>query len=120
MNRQAEGAETMQFLMFVCLDTVPVEPPTTPVGDVDDWVSTMDGRGLRVAGDRIAPEKEASVVRVRNGEVLVTDGPFLETKEVLAGFDLLECRDMAEAIQVAAAHPMAAQGVLEIRPVWTG
>lgn len=110
----------MQFLMFVCRDNVPVEPPSTPGDDVDEWVSTMDARGLRVAGDRLAPETEASVVRVRNGEVLVTDGPFLETKEVLGGFDLLECRDMAEAIDVAAAHPFATQGVLEIRPIWSG
>lgn len=110
----------MQFLMLVCRDTVPVEPPATPGGDVEEWVSTMDGRGLRVAGDRLAPEAEASVVRVRAGEVQVTDGPFLETKEVLGGFDLLECRDMAQAIDVAAAHPFATQGVMEIRPIWTG
>lgn len=110
----------MQFLMFVCSDTVPVEPSSTPGGDIEEWVSTMDGRGLRVTGDRLAPEGEASVVRVRGGDVLVTDGPFLETKEVLGGFDLLECRDMAEAIEVAAAHPFATQGVLEIRPIWAG
>jgi hypothetical protein len=90
------------------------------MGDVEEWVSTMDGRGLRVAGDRLAAEKEAAVVRVRNGKIVVTDGPFLETKEVLGGFDLLECRDMAEAIEVAAAHPFATQGVLELRPVWSG
>jgi hypothetical protein len=108
----------MQFLMLVCRDTVPVEP--TAGGDVEEWVSTMDGRGVRLAGDRLAPEREASVVRVRRGEVLVTDGPFLETKEVLGGFDLLECRDMAEAIEVAAAHPFATQGVLEIRPIRAG
>jgi hypothetical protein len=120
MQRPTEGDITMQFLMFVCRDTVPVEPPATPAGDVDEWVSTMDGRGLRLAGDILAPERESSVVRVRDGQVLVTDGPFLETKEVLAGFDLLECRDMAEAIEVAAAHPIATQGVLEIRPIWTG
>jgi hypothetical protein len=107
----------MQFLMFVCRDTVPVEP--TPGGDVEEWVSTMDGRGVRLAGERLAPEREASVVRVRRGKVLVTDGPFLETKEVLGGFDLLECRDMTEAIEVAAAHPFATQGVLEIRPIRT-
>jgi hypothetical protein len=107
----------MQFLMLVCRDTVPVEP--TPGGDVEEWVSTMDGRGVRLAGDRLAPESAASVVRVRRGKVLVTDGPFLETKEVLGGFDLLECRDMAEAIEVAAAHPFATQGVLEIRPIQT-
>jgi hypothetical protein len=106
----------MQFLMFVCRDTVPVAPPAES-GDVEEWVSTMDARGLRVAGEPLAPEREAAVVRVRDGEVLVTDGPFLETKEILGGFDLLECRDMAEAIEVAAAHPFAAQGVMEIRPI---
>ncbi|MDT4936689.1 MAG: hypothetical protein QOG80_360 [Pseudonocardiales bacterium] len=110
----------MQFLMLVCRDTEPVPPSTSPMGDVEEWVSTMDGRGLRVAGDRLAAEKEAAVVRVRNGKIVVTDGPFLETKEVLGGFDLLECRDMAEAIEVAAAHPFATQGVLELRPVWSG
>jgi hypothetical protein len=110
----------MRYLMFVCNDTVPVDPPTTPAGDVEEWVTSMDGRGLRVTGDRLAPEAQSSVVRVRDGEVLVTDGPFIDTKEILAGFDLLECRDMAEAIEVARAHPFASQGVLEIRPIWTG
>ncbi len=80
----------------------------------------MDARGMRLAGDRLAPERLAAAVRVRGGKVLVTDGPFLETKEILGGFDLLECRDMAEAIEVAAAHPFATRGVMEIRPIWTG
>ncbi|MGH8960230.1 MAG: YciI family protein [Jatrophihabitantaceae bacterium] len=110
----------MQFLMLVCRDTAPIDPSATPGGDVEEWVSTMDGRGLRLAGDRLASEAEASVVRVRGGKVLVTDGPFLETKEALGGFDLLECRDLAEAIEVAAAHPFAALGVMELRPIWTG
>jgi hypothetical protein len=110
----------VQFLMLVCRDTVPVDPPSGPGGDVDEWVSTMEGRGVRLAGDRLAPESESAVVRVRAGEVLVTDGPFLETKEILGGFDLLECRDLAEAVEVAAAHPFATQGVLELRPVWNG
>jgi hypothetical protein len=109
----------MRFLMLVCSDTVPVAPPSTPPGDVEEWVSTMDDRGLRVTGDRLAPQGAASVVRVRDGAVVVTDGPFLETKEVLGGFDLLECRDLAEAIEVAAAHPFAARGVLELRPIET-
>jgi hypothetical protein len=109
----------VQFLMLVCRDTVPVEPPSGPAGDVDEWVTTMAGRGVRLAGDRLAPETESAVVRVRGGEVVVTDGPFLETKEILGGFDVLECRDLAEAVEVAAAHPFATQGVLELRPVWT-
>ncbi|MDP9117491.1 MAG: YciI family protein [Actinomycetota bacterium] len=108
----------MQFLMLVCRDNEPVEAPAGPGGDVEEWVDTMDARGVRVAGDRLAHEREASVVRVRGGRVLVTDGPFLETKEALAGFDLLDCRDLAEAIEVAAAHPAAATAVMEIRPIW--
>jgi hypothetical protein len=107
----------MQFLMLVCVDREPVPAPTEPLMDVEDWVATMEGRGARLAGDVLAPEKESAVVRVRNGKRIVTDGPFLETKEALAGFDLLECKDLDEAIEVAAAHPMAAQGVLEIRPI---
>ena len=71
-------------------------------------------------GDVLEPQDQARVVRVRGGKTLVTDGPFVETKEILGGFDLLECADMAEAIEVAAAHPMAEMGVLELRPlkVW--
>jgi hypothetical protein len=54
---------------------------------------------------------------VRNGKVLVSDGPFAETKELIVGFDLLECADLDEAIAVASAHPMARGGRLEIRPL---
>ncbi|HJQ43251.1 MAG TPA: YciI family protein [Jatrophihabitantaceae bacterium] len=109
----------MQFLMLVCRDNQPVPPTSGPEGDIEEWVSTMDGQGIRLAGDRLASEKQASAVRVRDGEVVVTDGPFLETKEALGGFDLLECRDLAHAVEVAAAHPFATQGVLELRPIWT-
>ena len=109
----------MQFLILVCTDGQ-FRPTPTMGADTDKWVTTYDERGVRLIGDRIEPESAAKTVRVRDGEVLVTDGPFLETKEALGGFDVLECRDMAEAIEVAAAHPMAAAGVLEIRPFWTG
>jgi hypothetical protein len=77
----------------------------------------MDGSGRRLAGDRLAPQDQARVVRVRGGRTLVTDGPFLETKEILGGFDLLDCKDMDEAIEIAAAHPYAALGVMELRPI---
>ena len=107
----------MQFLMLVCRDDQPVPPPAGPPGDIEEWVATMDGAGVRLAGDRLAAERESAVVRVRDGQVVVTDGPFLETKEALGGFDLLECRDLAHAIEVAAAHPFAQQGVLELRPI---
>jgi hypothetical protein len=106
----------MQFLMLVCRDTEPVDQPAQ-MGDVEQWVTEMDGSGHRVVGDQLAPQDQARVVRVRGGKTVVTDGPFVETKEILGGFDVLECKDMDEAIQVAAAHPFAALGVMELRPV---
>src|SRR5690348_11374566 len=90
------GGHTMQFLMLVCNDTEPVTRPAE-VPDVEQWVERMDSSGKRLAGDVLAPQDLARAVRVRGGKVLVTDGPYAETKEILCGFDLLECADMAEA-----------------------
>ncbi|MBW0092156.1 hypothetical protein I4I73_14885 [Pseudonocardia sp. KRD-184] len=61
----------------------------------------------------------ATTVRVRAGELLVTDGPLAETKELIVGYDVLECADLDEAVEVARAHPMARIGRLELRPFWT-
>jgi hypothetical protein len=108
----------MRFLMFVCVeskDAAPTAPNTTPGMEIEEWVETMDARGARLVGDVLVPAKEACTVRVRADELLVTDGPFIETKEVIAGFDVLEAADLKEAIEIAAAHPMARAGVLELR-----
>ena len=107
----------MQFLMLVCLDTEPVNSTSTGM-EIEEWVEKYDKEGVRQLGDRIQPESAATTIRVRNDEVLVTDGPFVETKEVVAGFDILDCRDLEHAIQVASEHPMAHAGVLELRPFW--
>jgi hypothetical protein len=56
---------------------------------------------------------------VRDGEVLTSDGPYAETKEWMAGFDVIECADLDEAIEVAAKHPVARHGMVEVRPFWT-
>ena len=64
----------------------------------------------------MAGSPDATTIRVRDGELLVSDGPFAETKEVIVGYDLLECADLDEAIEVARAHPMARSGRLELRP----
>jgi hypothetical protein len=106
----------MQYMMFVCSDTEPdTDPSAEP--DIEAWVADNDSAGRRVLGSVLAPPAAATTVRVRNGELLVTDGPFAETKEVIVGFDLLECADLDEAIAVARAHPMARSGRLEIRPL---
>ena len=82
------------------------------------WVADVDGRGKRLIGDRMRPAADATTVRVRKGELLVTDGPFIESKDWIAGFDVLECDDLDEAIEIASRHPMARAGRLELRPFW--
>ena len=73
--------------------------------------------GRCVASEALQPVATATTVRVRNGKVSVTDGPFAETKECLAGFYLVEARDLNEAIQIASRIPPAAVGSVEVRPI---
>jgi hypothetical protein len=108
----------MQYLMMVCVDETKTAPEPGEDASVEPWVEEMDGKGLRLAGDRTRPQSDWTTVKIRNGELLVSDGPFVETKEYVAGFDLLECANLDEAIEVASKHPMAKAGVLELRPVW--
>jgi len=74
-------------------------------------------RGVLLAAEPLHPVETATTVRVRNGQVSITDGPFAETKEQLAGFYLLDARDLNEAIQMAAKIPPAREGSIEVRPV---
>lgn len=73
--------------------------------------------GMLVAAEALQPIDTATTVRVRNGKMSVTDGPFAETKEQLAGFYLIEARNLDEAIEAAAKIPPAREGSIEVRPV---
>lgn len=104
----------VRFLMMVCGPVAPAEVPAGPA--VAQWVTTMDSKGHRITGGELAPEAEVVAVQVRDGQRQVTEGAYLETKGALLGFDLLECRDLAEAIGLVATHPLASRCTLEIRP----
>lgn len=106
----------MRYLLLICTDG-PVEASESET-DATAWATEMDRRGIRLLGNRVRPAEDATTVRVRDGGVLVTDGPYAETKEQMAGFDVIECADLDEAIEVAAAHPMARFGMIEVRPFW--
>ena len=113
----------MRYLMLVCVQEgieLPAEEAAVIGPDVDTWVSEMDGRGVRVLGQELAGVQDATTIRVRGGEVVIADGPFAETKEQIAGFDILDCADLDEAMEVAAKHPVARFGVLELRPFAEG
>lgn len=107
----------MRFMMFVATDPTG-EPYSAEEDRIEEWGAEVDSRGVWIAGDRLRPFDEATTVRVRNGEVLATEGPFTESAERIVGFDVLECADLDEAIEIAAKHPMARFGRLELRPVW--
>ena len=108
----------MKYMLFICTD--PEAEPYTPEGDnIREWVAEMDASGRRETGNRLRPPEDAVTVRVRQGEKFVTDGPFAETKEWIAGYDVIECADLDDAIRCASQHPMARFGRVEIRPYWS-
>jgi hypothetical protein len=111
----------MKYLMFVIADPAAAAQAQPSADDltIEEWLADVDGRGKRITGDALAPVSDAVTVRVSRGEVLVSDGPFVESKEWICGFDILECDSLDEAIAIAARHPQANGGKLELRPFWT-
>jgi hypothetical protein len=112
------GAGNTRYMVLVCTDPAVGPGVFDQMEPSDRWVGETDSRGIRVFGSELEPPEAARTVRVRQDRVIVTDGPFAETKEQIAGFDLLDCADLDEAIEIAARHPMARGGILEVRPLW--
>jgi len=105
----------MKYLCLVYLE----EQKLRAVAD-SDCQACGDGlraSGVLLAAEALKPIETATTVRVRNGKVTMTDGPFAETKEQLAGFYLIAAKDLDEAIQVASTIPPAREGSIEVRPV---
>lgn len=105
----------MKYLCLVYLE--PLKLHAVPDRECAACGDGLRQRGLLVAAEALQPTETATTVRVRNGKVSVTDGPFAETKEQLAGFYLIEARDLNDAIQVATKIPPAREGSIEVRPV---
>ena len=87
------------------------------MGEYFTFTEDIQKNGKYVSGEALQPTPTATTVRVRNGKVSTTDGPFAETKEQLGGFYLIEAKDLNDAIQVAAKIPSARWGTVEVRPV---
>lgn len=105
----------MRYLCLVYLE----EGKLRVVPDSECFASgqRLRDNGVLVAAEALQPIDTATTVRVRNGKVSITDGPFAETKEQLAGFYLVEARDLDDAIQIAARIPPAREGSVEVRPI---
>jgi hypothetical protein len=116
----------VKYLLLICWDRERMNgqdepaPGAPPAADAEPfpWVDDLAARGVWLTGDQLAPPRRARSVRVRDGKTIVTDGPFIETKEAVGGFDLLECGSLEEAVEIAASHPMAEAGTIEVRPLW--
>jgi hypothetical protein len=109
----------MRFLMLVCRDEsieFTTEQRAAMAPAVQAWVAEMEDRGVRLQGEVLAPVQATTTVRVRGGEAKVTQGPRLETTEPVSGFNLIECADVDEAVEVSAKHPIAEVGAIELRP----
>ena len=87
------------------------------MGEYYAFTNEVRQAGVMVAGEALHPTTAATTVRVRNGQITSTDGPFAETKEQLGGYYLLDCENLDEAIKWAAKIPGAREGSIEIRPV---
>jgi hypothetical protein len=107
----------MRHMLFICHDSS--FTARTVKRESAAWLEEMELRGARKHGDRLRPAAEAKTVSMRDGKLLVRgDVPFAETKEGVAGYDVIECADFDEAIEIASKHAAAKFGMIEIRPVW--
>jgi hypothetical protein len=114
----------LKYMLLICWDAnrmdAQEEPDPSDAAEPESfpWLDDVQARGVWITGDQLAPPRRARSVRVRDGKAIVTDGPFAETKEVVGGFDLIECGTLDEAVEIAAGHPAAKNGTIEVRPLW--
>jgi hypothetical protein len=107
---------TVKYLLLICVD--PAIAPEEGPGEIERWLDRVGES--RLTGSALQEPSTAGTVRVRRRERLVTDGPYAETKEFVAGFDVIDVATREEALEIAAAHPVAKFGAVEVREFWEG
>lgn len=111
----------MKYLCLICAEKVMEQMPEDAAAahyeEYREFTSAIRASGHYVDSNRLLPASTATTVRVRQGRVTMTDGPFAETKEQCGGYYVIEARDLNEAVQVAARIPGARLGCVEIRPI---
>ncbi|MGI5164636.1 YciI family protein [Spirillospora sp. CA-253888] len=108
------------LLIYNAENGEPKPEPYRPGPAVAAFIKECRERGVLVGAGRLRSVETATTVRVRDDELLLTDGPFAETREQLGGFFLLDCADLDEALAIAARCPMAVSGSVEVRPLLGG
>jgi hypothetical protein len=113
----------MRYALFVCSDEsqeITEEQVQERWRAFMSFQEEMESRDALVFLQRLLPSTAATKVSKKNGELVIADGPFAETREQIAGFYVLECEDLDEALEIAARNPAAEFGTVEVRPVWEG
>jgi len=118
-----QGSDDMQNLLLIYRNEAEASnmDPATAKKMTDEYATFTQSiiqNGNFKAGDRLQPVTTATTVRVRDGKTLTTDGPFAETREQLAGYYLIEAKDLDAALAIAARIPGARVGSIEVRPIW--
>jgi hypothetical protein len=113
----------MKYLCLIYSDEVAgatrtQEQNTAMLGEYMAYTDDIRKSGHLLGGEALQPTSTATTIRIRNGKLSTTDGPFAETKEQLGGFYLVEAKDLNDAIQVASRIPGAKYGAIEVRPIW--
>jgi hypothetical protein len=111
----------MRYALLVCVDEdqeLSEEQVERQYVEFADFQDEMTARGALIARERLRPTSLSTTVRVRDEGLVVSDGPFAETKEQIAGFYIIDCEDLDEAIEIASRNPAARYGTIEVRPVW--
>jgi hypothetical protein len=115
--------EEMRYMLMICTDETAEQALSSAedsamVEEYTGFTGEMRRRDVLEAGERLRPTTDATTVRVQNGDRLTFDGPFAETKEQIGGYFIVDCKDLDEAIEVAAKIPAARRGAIEVRPIW--
>src|SRR3977135_1172256 len=118
-----KGVYAMQYLLMIYRNEADLGKMDTAerqkmMGDYGAFTQSIIQSGNFKAGDALQPTTTATTVRVRDGKTLTTDGPFAETREQLAGYYLVEAKELDAAIAIAARIPGARYGSIEVRPIW--
>jgi hypothetical protein len=113
----------MRYAMLICVEEKLSHAMTPDEGAAMSatyaaFMEEMGQRGVIEGGERLRDVSDATTVRVRDGEVLTSDGPFAETKEQIGGYFIVNCKDLDEAVEIASKIPGAGHGSIEVRPIW--
>jgi hypothetical protein len=111
----------MRYALLICHDenaVISPEEQSRRTAAFTSFHDQMQARGVLLGSERLRPTASSTTVQVRGGDLVIADGPFAATREQIAGFYLIDCKDLDEAIEVATRVPAARYGTVEVRPAW--